>query len=135
MKGAITALSKHNSASFIQLPDDTQTDLMSSVAHMTRKHSSLLSEMTTPSERQALKAFVQSGASAPQSGEIFGILGAMKESFETNLAAAQKTEADQTKAFADLKEAKSAEIQAGKDQVDANTTELASTDEKNAQSK
>merc|ERR1719359_163022 len=29
MKGAITALSKHNSASLIQLPEGTQTDLMS----------------------------------------------------------------------------------------------------------
>merc|ERR1719428_2776421 len=59
----------------------------------------------------------------------------MKESFETNLAAAQKTEQSQAAAFSDLDSAKSSEISAGKDQVDAKTTELASTDEKNAQSK
>merc|ERR1719262_930280 len=123
MKSAVTALSKHNSASFVQLSDqlsDTmQDDILASVHDVTRRHASLLSELTTPSERQAMKAFVQSGASlsAPQSGEIFGILGAMKESFETNLAAAQKTEAAQVQAFADLKDAKTSEIQAGTDQA------------------
>merc|ERR1719301_478119 len=57
----------------------------------------------------------------PASGEIFGILGAMKESFETNLAAAQKTEAEQAKAFSEMSAAKSEEVSAGKDQKDAKT--------------
>merc|ERR1719335_1677525 len=75
------------------------------------KHADFLAEVITPSQRRTLTAFVQasddySGAAfvqtqsgAPASGEIFGILKQMKESFETK------------------------------------TTELAATDEKNAQSK
>merc|ERR1719261_2099691 len=59
----------------------------------------------------------------------------MKESFETNLADSQKTEAAQLKGFTDLKDAKTGEIAAGQDQIDAKTTELASTDESNAASK
>jgi len=141
MKAAIVALSKHNKgASFMQISEDdaeVQTaDVLASIKNEATKHASLLSELTTPGERTALKAFVQSGTLyAPQSGEIFGILEAMKESFETNLAASQKQEASEQSGFADLKTTKEAEIKAGQDQVDAKTTELGDTDLKNAQSK
>jgi len=59
----------------------------------------------------------------------------MKESFETNIAQAQKDEAENVKGYNDLKSAKEEEIEAGKEQSDSKTDELASTDEKNAQSK
>merc|ERR1719456_2104131 len=72
---------------------------------------------------------------APQSGEIFGILKQMKETFESNLSASQKDEMANQKAYEDLKAAKEAEIQAGQNQVDSKTQELAETDEKNAQAK
>merc|ERR1712019_279443 len=72
---------------------------------------------------------------APQSGEIFGILRQMKETFEANLSDAQKEEMANQKAYEDLKAAKEAEIQAGQDQVDQKTVELADTDEKNAEAK
>merc|ERR1719379_2682898 len=134
MKNAITALSKHNS--FLQVPEAERSEIITSVGTQVHKHASLISELTTPSERHALKAFVQSGAKyAPQGGEIFGILGAMKESFETNLAAAQKTEASSAQAFADLDAAKSAEITAGQEQKDAKTQELASAEETKVNSK
>merc|ERR1719296_297122 len=70
---------------------------------------------------------------APQSGEIFGILTQMLETFEANLAASQKEEAENQKAFEDLKAAKEAEIAAGQEQIDAKTQQLADTDEKKAQ--
>merc|ERR1719230_1720342 len=92
----------------------------------------------TPRQQSTLKAFVQQEGGdsyAPQSGEIFGILGAMKESFEQNLAASQKTEANQLQGFNDLSAAKTEEIAAGNDQIDAKTTELGTTDEDNAQAK
>merc|ERR1719159_1232559 len=73
--------------------------------------------------------------SAPASGEIFGILKQMKESFETNLASAQKEEMTNQKAYEDLKAAKTDEIAAGQSQIDTKTQELGTTDEKNAQSK
>merc|ERR1719235_2916410 len=98
----------------------------------------LISEVTTPRQRAALKAFVQQEQGqgyAPQSGEIFGIMQAMKESFETNLANSQKTEASEQEGFANLKDAKTEEITTGQEQIDAKTDELAATDQKNSDSK
>merc|ERR1719375_721710 len=59
----------------------------------------------------------------------------MKETFETNLAASQKEEMENQKAYEDLKAAKEEEIAAGTSLADTKTQTLASTDEKNAQSK
>jgi len=102
----------------------------------------------TPSQKRAVAAFVQnpekyfSGAQtfkqsnhAPASGEIFGILKAMKESFESNLSQSQKDDVANQKAYEELKAAKLAEIAAANDQIGAKTQELASTDEKLAQDK
>merc|ERR1719328_777676 len=72
---------------------------------------------------------------SPQSGEIFGILRQMKETFEANLSEAQKEENANQKAYEDLKAAMEAEIAAGQEQIDKKTAELADTDEKNAQAK
>merc|ERR1719174_408339 len=80
-----------------------------------------------------MTAFIHTGA--PASGEIFGMLKQMKESFETNLANSQKEETENQKAYEDLKAAKESEIIAGQDQSDTKAGELADVDEKNAQSK
>merc|ERR1712194_582066 len=68
-------------------------------------------------------------------GEIFGILRQMKETFDANLASSQKEEAENQKAYAELKAAKEDEIAAGQAQIESKTDELAETDEKNAQAK
>merc|ERR1719420_1687000 len=99
------------------------------------KHADLLSQVITPHQRKAVTAFVQQADNAPASGEIFGILKQMKESFETNLANSQKEEMQSQKDYEDLKAAKESEIAAGQDLIDTKTVELATTDEKNAQSK
>merc|ERR1719453_2683177 len=52
------------------------------------------------------------------SGEIFGILKQMKESFEENLNSAQVEETADNKAFDDLKTAKTAEIAATEASLD-----------------
>merc|ERR1712118_509832 len=78
-------------------------------------------------------AFKQSYA--PQSGQIFGILKQMKETFETNLSASQKEEMQAQAAYEDLKAAKESEIKAGTELKDTKTQEPADTDEKLAQSK
>merc|ERR1719416_374389 len=72
---------------------------------------------------------------APQSGEIFGILRQMRETFESNLSASQKEELANQKAYEELKAAKEEQIQAGQAQLDTKTQELATTDEQNAQAK
>merc|ERR1712137_1189672 len=101
----------------------------------------------THTQRKVVTAFIQSPEDyfdasptfkqsyAPQSGEIFGILKQMKESFETNLSDSHKEELANQKAYEDLKAAKTEEIKAGQEQIDAKTQELANTDEKLAESK
>merc|ERR1719149_169801 len=117
------------------------------IQHQFRIHAALLAGVLTHSERKAVSAFVQSPEDyfdaeptfkqsyAPQSGEIFGILKQMKETFETNLSSSQKEEMANQKAYEDLKAAKEDEIGAGQAQIDTKTQELADTDEKNAQAK
>merc|ERR1719163_1965282 len=111
------------------------------------QHAPLLKGVLTRSEQHAAAAFIQAPEDyfdaeptfkqsyAPQSGEIFGILRQMKETFEANLSNSQKEEAESQKAYEDLKAAKEEEIKAGQDQIDAKTQELADTDEKNAKAK
>merc|ERR550537_1374320 len=89
---------------------------------------------------KAIKAFGKSPdaflqADAPASGEIFGILKQMKETFETNLAASQKEEMTNQQAYEDVKAAKTEEIEAGQSMLDTKTVELGAVDEKNAMSK
>lgn len=54
---------------------------------------------------------------APQSGQIFGILKQMKETFEGNLSETQKEEMAKREAYAELKAAKEAELKAGRQQL------------------
>merc|ERR1719160_329792 len=71
---------------------------------------------------------------APASGEIFGLLKQMKEGFETNLANSQKEEMQSQDDYSNLKDAKTKEISAGDSLIETKTQELATTDEKHAQS-
>merc|ERR1712072_1530965 len=145
LKSAVTVLSKHNS--LIQMPRSHIVGVAATVQNEMQKHASLLSGVLTHSQRKMMSSFVQAPEDyfdaeptfkqsyAPQSGEIFGILKQMKETFETNLSSSQKEEMANQKAYEDLKAAKEDEIKAGQDQIDSKTQELADTDEKNAQAK
>merc|ERR1711881_293394 len=129
------------------LPRSHVAGVAATVQNEMQKHASLLEGVFTRSERKAVESFVQAPEDyfdaeptfkqsyAPQSGEIFGILKQMKETFETNLSQSQKDEMANQKAYEDLKAAKEEEIKAGQDQIDAKTQELADTDEKNAKAK
>merc|ERR1719498_692022 len=88
----------------------------------------------TPSQRRKLTSFVQESTSLmqPQSGEIFGILKQMKETFETNLASSQKEETSNQDAYSSLKKAKEAEIAAANSQIEEKTTMGAEAGEKKA---
>merc|ERR1719247_2296389 len=145
LKSAVTVLSKHNS--LLQLPQSHLVGVAATVQNEMQKHASLLNGVLTHKERRAVSSFIQSPEDyfdaeptfkqsyAPQSGEIFGILKQMKETFETNLSSSQKEEMANQKAYEELKAAKEEEIKAGQDQIDTKTQELADTDEKNAQAK
>merc|ERR1719352_1646840 len=147
LKAAITVLSKHHGGSFLQLPRSHVLSVATTLQHEMQKHATLLDGVLTRSERRAASAFIQAPEDyfdaaptfkqsyAPQSGEIFGILRQMKETFEANLAASQKEEMASQKAYEELKAAKEEQIAAGQQQIDTKTQELADTDEKNAQAK
>ena len=100
LKSAVTVLGKHNS--LMQMPQSHVEGIAASVQHVMQRHASLLEGVLTHSERKVVAAFVQQPASAgsyaPQSGEIFGILNQMKETFETNLSTSQKEEMANQKA-------------------------------------
>merc|ERR1719271_1486607 len=146
LKSAIVVLSKHHS-SLAQVPSETLLNMAAVIDHQFKKHAFMLKQTVTPSQRKAIAAFLQSPGDyfdaeptfkqsyAPQSGQIFGILKQMKETFETNLSNSQKEEMQAQQAYEDLKAAKLAEIKAGEEQRDTKTQELADTDQKLAQAK
>merc|ERR1740121_1656451 len=117
LKAAITVLSKHHGDSLLQVPRSHVMGVAATVQHEMHQHASLLQGVLTPSERRAAASFVQSPQDyfdasptfkqsyAPQSGEIFGILRQMRETFESNLSASQKEEMANQKAYTDLKAA------------------------------
>merc|ERR1719502_1661222 len=141
LTGAIETLGKHHGASMLEIPN--RVHISDILKHEMSANAAQYEGVISPSQKAQIQAFIQnkvmpgsSGSSyEPKSGAIFGILEQMKETFETNLAASQKEEEQNQRAYEDLKAAKEAEIAAGKQQVDTKTQELASTDEKNAQAK
>merc|ERR1712137_1511738 len=147
LKAAITVLSKHHGGALLQMPRSHMLGVATTLQHEMQKHTRILQGVLTHSERKAANAFIQAPEDyfdasptfkqtwAPQSGEIFGILRQMKETFEANLSDAQKEEMANQKAYEDLKAAKEAEIAAGQSQIDTKTQEHADTDEKLAQAK
>merc|ERR1712227_233762 len=116
LKAAITVLSKHNS--FLQMPKSHIVGVAASVQQQLQKHETLFAGVLTHAEKRVLTSFMQSPEDyfdasptfkqsyAPQSGEIFGILKQMLETFENNLSASQKEEMANQKAYEDLKAAK-----------------------------
>merc|ERR1712151_595137 len=147
LKSAVTVLSKHQGGAFLQLPQSHILGVATTIQHEMQKHAAMLKGIISPSQKRTIAAFIQAPQDyfdakptfkqsyAPQSGEIFGILTQMLETFEANLSQSQKEEQENQKAYEDLKAAKEAEIAAGQEQIEKKTAELADTDEKNAQAK
>jgi len=138
LKSAVIALSKHHEAALLQSESSATSMEFLKVPVMLQQLVQKHADMFSPAQKRAVGSFVQTATNeeyAPASGEIFGILKQMKETFETNLANSQKEEMQSQKDYEDLKAAKEAEIKAGQDLIDTKSTELGTTDEKNAQSK
>jgi chromosome segregation ATPase len=149
LKGAVAALAKRQSASFLQTG---HTEVLKSVAELKdqlNQHQNLLKQALSKKQRKSLSSFLdtpepflasegtsllQVSASAP-SDQIFGLLKQMKEDFETNLAASQKEELKAQGEYEDVKKGKTEEVAAGESQIETKTQELADSDEKNAISK
>merc|ERR1719161_1767530 len=136
LKNAIIVLSKnHEGGALLELSTKQALDITTLLSHLMQTQAAMLDGVLTPSQRKTVATFVQSPSYAPASGQIFGILKQMKETFESNLSGSQKEELASQKAYEELKAAKEEEIAAGQEQVDTKTQELATTDEKLAMSK
>merc|ERR1719487_1074789 len=105
-----------------------------------QQHKEMFHETLSPRQHKVVLSLLQQETGAkqtytPASGAIFGILKQMKESFETNIANAQKDEAQASSEYGSLKAAKEEQIKSAEDLVDSKTVELADAKNSNAQSK
>merc|ERR1719160_2191163 len=134
---AITVLSKHHE-SFLQTTADSEVNAVRSTLLKALKKT-LSRANLTPSQKGKVESFLQQPAGfqsyAPQSGQIFGILKQMKETFETNLSQSQKDELQAAEDFANLKAAKTEEMKKAQAMVDSKTQDLADTVEANEAAK
>jgi len=139
LKSAVVVLSKHHDNPAAFLNNKVLLNAFASAKALMEKHAALLQGVITPSQKKTIMSLAEkqptSKAYTPQSGQIFGILNQMRETFEADLTNSQKEEIASEAAFQDLKKAKEEQIstaQAAKDQKDQ---QLANTDEKVAQAK
>merc|ERR1719473_1720185 len=119
LKGAVITLSKTHS--------ELQT---SSVLKLMKSHAAFHKHLLP----HRILNFIQVDQKTPASGEIFGVLKQMKETFETNLKTSQEEEVTAEKEYASLKVAKTKEIVAAEGQIQSKQGQLGDTDEENAQS-
>lgn len=133
LKGAVVALgSQHRPAA----------EVLMSVQHVLKQHGGeeMLKKLGVPlSLRKGLGSFLQQPTSmisyTPASGQIFGILNTMKETFETNVENSRKEEERDHVAYTDMSSAKSSEIKAVTKQRDGKMEEYAAATEKLAEAK
>jgi len=122
LKSAIVVLSRHNAAAFSQLPaadvDVVKRAMKIGSAFMQAHH-----------EQGYMPSY------SAQSGEIFGVLKQLQDEMKAALSDAQKTEAARAATFAELRAAKTAEIEAGEKRAETKEDELAKTDMDNAEAK
>lgn len=127
LKSALVALGKHNSL--------YQQSSLTSIAKLLDHQ--LMNGVLTSSQKEAVQSFLQAPGGfkshATQSGQIFGILGAMLDTFEANLSSSQREELESQRVFENMKKAKSEEIVAGQQMVNKKNEELAATRLANAE--
>merc|ERR1719353_2585340 len=93
LKSAVIVLSKHHEAALVQSESSASSMEFLKVPVMLQQLVQKHADMFSPAQKRAVGSFVQTATNyALASGEIFGILKQMKESFETNLANSQKEE-------------------------------------------
>merc|ERR1719401_2104165 len=145
LKAAIAVLEKHHGKSLMELShSDARFGIATVLRRVSQHHAGRLQASLRRSAQEAAESLTQEpdyfGKSATfknhyasTSGEIFGILRDMLDTFEANLSTAQKEELAKMKAFEEMKAAKEAEIAAGQEMFDQKTAALAETDAKKAQ--
>mmetsp|Transcript_37300 Transcript_37300/g.87347 ORF Transcript_37300/g.87347 Transcript_37300/m.87347 type:complete len:714 (-) Transcript_37300:82-2223(-) len=152
LKAAIEVLSKHHGAALPQLSslsllavgrDEPMDALASSSPKFLQQDGWSASEVAAvqramKSASTFMQAHHESGyypSYAAQSGEIMGVLQQLKEEMEASLSDSQKEEMQRAATFAELREAKTAEISEGEKMSEKKEDELADTDNKLAEAK
>jgi len=140
LKAAIVVLKKHQGASFLQQKHVRR--VVQSLRTVMQTKGRFVESMVLPSHFERVLSFIQVGAgdlgaesteeSQPASGEIYGVITQMKETFEKNLKESQQEEKKNLKAYKDLKAAKEAEVGASKELANKKSQERADGDEKRA---
>jgi len=136
LHGAVQVLGGHNAGAALSQEALVQLHqaLAPHVSHVELRRLGLASK-----QQRMVASFLQQPTGATSynsnSGEIFGVLQAMKESFETNMDTSRKEEKQGASDFAGMKDAKTKELAAATSQRDSKENELAKTDEENANSK
>merc|ERR1719159_1623905 len=113
----VAALLHSSGSSLVQSPEDYFAAVAAVGVHLPKSMAKFMPN------KQLMQVDQVPGGKYYQSasGEIFGILKQMKESFEANLNSAQVEETADNKAFEDLKAAKTAEIAATSASLDEKT--------------
>jgi hypothetical protein len=140
-KNAIIVLGKHNAANLAQVRSVARRLLDARVSQMVDHSRSIGKAQVNTLQSFLRKAETASSflaipgmqSYAPQSGQIFGILGQMKEDFEVNLSEAQKAEAKAKAEYETLKAAKEDEIATGKKLIVSIDEQIAGLQEKYAE--
>merc|ERR1719272_317505 len=122
MKSAIVVLGRHQAGSFAQVP----TEAAEQVKNAIKVASAFM-------QAHAGQGYMPSYNAA--SGEIFGVLKQLQDEMKAALSDAQKTEASRAALFAELRAAKTSEIEAGEKMSETKEDELAKTDTDNAEAK
>merc|ERR1719171_3386942 len=130
---AIETLSGHNA--FLQVSEKQREAVHKQLKAVVLKHTDVLA----PSQRKKLLSFLEgpmgNKSYNSRSGDIFGILEQMKETFETSLKAERSEEATAVSDFEALSASKNKEISARKEQVLDKTAALSAAKEELAHSK
>merc|ERR1719158_935338 len=134
-KNAIVVLGKHNSLAQLKaaahhLLDDRVSQMVENSRRVSKANVNVLRSFLRNAETAtSFLAIPGMQSYAPQSGQIFGILGQMKEDFEVNLSEAQKSEAKAKAEFETLKAAKEDEMATGKKLIVSIDASIAKTQE------
>jgi len=155
LKGAIVILSRHQGAAFPQEPLSLLQSSITSQAGELQPWGSqgFLQDSATNGWSAAEVATVRNAVKAAsallqrrhgqgympsysaKSGEIFGVLKQLQEEMQGELSDAQKTEAMRAAGFAELRAAKTSEIESGEKMAETKEDELAKADMDNAEAK
>jgi hypothetical protein len=137
LKAALVVLGKHHE------PKSTNWHAFVSLRSSTRGDLSAEDDAVVQKAFKSATAFLQGRGESTeegptynaQSGQIVGIMKQMKEEMETELAKSQKLENERAAAFAEMREAKTAEIESGEKNAELKEDELANTDNALAEAK